>query len=160
MGNLFQTEIIEIIRGFFQSTLSQTSPGFYMSVVGVLKTLWEKEKLLIGSNFSFSHSVFYLFGELCHFQHVQNCHLQTLSVWNSLKFGVWKRINPLCFLSLCTSVSTSQKLHQLTWLNLFSHNPEMEGCSKHCWKRRKCWFPSFSPFLTMISILSKTETIN
>ena len=30
----------------------------------VLKTLWEKEKLLIMSNFSFSHSVFYPFGEL------------------------------------------------------------------------------------------------
>ena len=27
-----------------------------------LKTLWEKEKLLVTSNFSFSHSVFYLFG--------------------------------------------------------------------------------------------------
>ena len=30
----------------------------------LLKTLWEKEKLLITSNFSFSHRVFYLFGEL------------------------------------------------------------------------------------------------
>ena len=30
----------------------------------LLKTLREKEKLLIMSNFSFSHSVFYLFGEL------------------------------------------------------------------------------------------------
>ena len=29
-----------------------------------LKTLWEKEKLLVTSNFSFSHSVFYPFGEL------------------------------------------------------------------------------------------------
>ena len=27
----------------------------------LLKTLWEKEKLLVKSNFSFSHSVFYLF---------------------------------------------------------------------------------------------------
>ena len=27
-----------------------------------LKTLWEKEKLLVMSNFSFSHSVFYPFG--------------------------------------------------------------------------------------------------
>ena len=27
-----------------------------------LKTLWEKEKLLVTSNFSFSHSVFYLLG--------------------------------------------------------------------------------------------------
>ena len=30
----------------------------------LLKTLWEKEKLLVTSNFSFSHSVFYQFGEL------------------------------------------------------------------------------------------------
>ena len=35
-------------------TLSQTSPGFYVSAVRVSLT----------SNFSFSHSVFYLFGEL------------------------------------------------------------------------------------------------
>ena len=28
----------------------------------LLKTLWEKEKLLVMSNFSFSHSVFYPFG--------------------------------------------------------------------------------------------------
>ena len=38
-------------------TLSQTSPGFF-------KTLWEKEKLLVTSNFFFSHSVFYRFEEL------------------------------------------------------------------------------------------------
>ena len=30
----------------------------------LLKTLWEKEKLLITSNFSFSHSIFFPFGEL------------------------------------------------------------------------------------------------
>ena len=30
----------------------------------LLKTLWEMEKLLIMSNFSFSHSVFCRFGEL------------------------------------------------------------------------------------------------
>ena len=45
-------------------TLSQTSPGFYVSAVQFLKTLQEKEKLLITSNFSFPHSVFYLFEEL------------------------------------------------------------------------------------------------
>ena len=32
--------------------------------ISLLKTLREKEKLLVASNFSFSHSVFYLFGEL------------------------------------------------------------------------------------------------
>ena len=30
----------------------------------LLKTLWEKEKLLVPSNFSFSHSVFYPSGQL------------------------------------------------------------------------------------------------
>ena len=30
----------------------------------LLKTLWEKDKLLLRSNFSFSHNVFYPFGEL------------------------------------------------------------------------------------------------
>ena len=30
----------------------------------LLKTLWEKKKLLVASNFSFSHIVFYSFGEL------------------------------------------------------------------------------------------------
>ena len=30
----------------------------------LLKTLWEKEKSLVTSNFSFSHSVFYPFREL------------------------------------------------------------------------------------------------
>ena len=30
----------------------------------LLKTLWEKEKLLVASNFTSSHKVFYPFGEL------------------------------------------------------------------------------------------------
>ena len=46
-------------------TLSQTSPRFYTSAMQLFfKTLWEKEKLLVTSNFSFSHNVFYPFGEL------------------------------------------------------------------------------------------------
>ena len=39
---------------------------WFLRVCGtsLLKTPWEKEKLLVTSNFSFSHSVFYLFEEL------------------------------------------------------------------------------------------------
>ena len=48
-------------------TLFQTSPGFYVSAVKVLKTLWEKENLLLMSNFSFSHSVFDQFTRLVNF---------------------------------------------------------------------------------------------
>ena len=53
--------------------------------MNLLKTLWEKEKLLVTSNFSFSHSVCY---PLYHFH--QNCRLQTLSVWKSIKFVFWE----------------------------------------------------------------------
>ena len=41
----------------------QTSPCFY-AAVQVFWKQWEKDKLLVTSNFSFSLSVFYLFGEL------------------------------------------------------------------------------------------------
>ena len=54
----------------------------------LLKTLREKEKLLVTSNFSFSHSVFYP----CHFHQIQNCRLQTLSFWKSLKFIIRERV--------------------------------------------------------------------
>ena len=39
-------------------------------ITRLLKTLWEKEKLLVTSNFSFSHNVFYLFTELCHLHQI------------------------------------------------------------------------------------------
>ena len=46
-------------------TLFQTNPGFLrVCSTSLLKTQWEKEKLLVTSNFSFSHSVFYPFREL------------------------------------------------------------------------------------------------
>ena len=62
----------------------------------LLKTLWEKEKLLVTSNFSFSRSVFYPFGELsaifikfeivvCKiFPYGRVCNL---SFWNLLSIG-------------------------------------------------------------------------
>ena len=65
-------------------TLSQTSPGFYVSgsfvfaCQSLLKTLWEKEKLLVKSNFSFSHIVFYPFGEL-----------------STIVMDVWERVKSL-----------------------------------------------------------------
>ena len=42
--------------------LSQTSPG--VCSTNLLKTLWEKEILLVTSNFSSFHSVFYPYGKL------------------------------------------------------------------------------------------------
>ena len=77
----------------------------------LLKTLWEKEKLIVTSNFSFSHSVFLpVWRTFCHFHQIQNCRQETISVWKSLKFVVWERVkNPvltiltpkICFLIVC-----------------------------------------------------------
>ena len=44
--------------------LSQTSLFLRVCSTRLLKTLWKKEKLLVMSNFSFSHSVFYPSREL------------------------------------------------------------------------------------------------
>ena len=77
----------------------------------LLKTLWEKEKLLIRSNSSFSQSVFYPFWRtFCHFHQTQNCHLQTLSVWDSLKFVAWERVEYLY---------TAQTLIGITYIFLY-----------------------------------------
>ena len=45
----------------------------------------EKEKLLTTSNFSLFHGVFYPMGELSNIYQIQIGHLQTLTVWKSLK---------------------------------------------------------------------------
>ena len=46
------------------------------------------------SNFSFSHSIFLPFWRtLYHFYPIDNCRLQSLSVWKSLKLVVWESIN-------------------------------------------------------------------
>ena len=57
------------------------------------KTLLEKEKLLVTSNFSFSHSAFYPFGELSAiFIKFEIVACKTLSVLKNLKFVVWERV--------------------------------------------------------------------
>ena len=57
---------------------------------GILKTLWEKEQFLL-----FPQCFLTLWRTFCHFHQIQNCPLQTLSIWKSLKFVVWERVNPL-----------------------------------------------------------------
>ena len=58
----------------------------------LLKTPLEKEKLLVTSNFSFSHSVFCPFGELSAILIKFEIFVCKLSVWKSLKFVVWERV--------------------------------------------------------------------
>ena len=37
------------------------------------------------------------------------------------------------------------------------NNPKEDDFWKHCWKRRKCWKPAFSPFPTKFSTIHKTN---
>ena len=50
---------------------------------------WEKEKLLVTSNFSYSRCFLPVWITFFHFRQIWNCHLQTPSVWKSLEFVVW-----------------------------------------------------------------------
>ena len=92
---------------------------------GLLKTLWEKEKLLVTSNFSFSHSVFYPFQELSAiFIKFRICHLQTLSVWKSLKLVVWERVNNnleilACPVCICFRTLAKRMFSGYTGVSLF-----------------------------------------
>ena len=62
-------------------------------ISNLLKTPWGKEKLLVTSNYSFTHSVFYQFGRILPgFHQIQNCRLQPLPVWERVKFVIWERI--------------------------------------------------------------------
>ena len=66
----------------------------YVCCISLLKTLQEKEKLLVTSNFSFSYNVYYPFRALsAFFYQIENCRLQTLSVWKGPIFVVWERAN-------------------------------------------------------------------
>ena len=59
----------------------------------LLKTLWEKEKLVVTSNFSFSHSAFYPFGQLSSiFIKLKIAIWKLYWVWESVKFVVWGRV--------------------------------------------------------------------
>ena len=61
----------------------------------LLKTMWEKKKSLVKSNFCFSHIVFSPIGELSAiFNKFEICHLQ-LWEFGSLKFVVWERVKSI-----------------------------------------------------------------
>ena len=75
-------------------TLSQTSPGFYMSAVkSLLKTLGKGEIARNEQFLLFPQCFLPIWRTFCHFHKTENCCLQTLSVWKYLKFIVWERVN-------------------------------------------------------------------
>ena len=78
-------------------TFSQNK-SWFLRVCGksLLKTLWEKEKLLVtGTFFLFPLCFQPCYITACHFPQIEYCCLRTLSVWKSLKFVVWERVKGL-----------------------------------------------------------------
>ena len=74
----------------------------------LLKTLWEKEKLLVTSNFSFSPSVFYLFEELSAISikfKIVVCKLFQIGRVKNLSFGKGLSI---CILSSANALNLDQ----------------------------------------------------
>ena len=66
-----------------------------------MKTLWEKKKLLITSNFFFSHNVFYSIRKLyCHLSIFLTSYLYLVLNWKSLKLAL-----------RCKALSKYSKLH-------------------------------------------------
>ena len=47
----------------------------------------------IGCNLLFPQCFLPVWRTFCHFHRIQSCLLQTLSVWNGLKFVVWEKVN-------------------------------------------------------------------
>ena len=81
----------------------------------LLKTLWEKEKLLVKEPFLLFPQCFLLvLRTFCNFNQVWNCRLQTLSVWKSLTFVVWERVN--YNMDHWQNISTKTHLNILCWL--------------------------------------------
>ena len=84
-------------------TLSPNKSWFlHVCSISLLKTQWEREKLLERSNFSLFPQCFLpLWRTSWHFHQIWNCRLLTHSVWKSLKFVIWERVNAFLW---CTSI--------------------------------------------------------
>ena len=76
-----------------QLTLPQTSPCFNMSGVQVFENTSGKGEIACQEQFLLFSQCFLPFWiTFCQFHKIQNCRLQTLSVWKSLKFFIWDRV--------------------------------------------------------------------
>ena len=82
------------------------------------------------------------------------------------KGGLWKSCRNQYFSCIRSTASYSRhsicQQHVLSFLTLYHtiltyNDPKIEAFWKHWGKKRKCWYPAFSPFPTVFSTLSKTN---
>ena len=108
-----------------------------MCSTSVWKTWRKKEKLLVTSHFSFSHSVSYPFWEFFTI-------FITFEI-SSVKTSSLEESRICCL--------RNNNYHTILTIN----NPKQEAFWKQYWERRKCCKAAFSLFPTMFSTLPKTN---
>ena len=116
----------------------------------LLKTMWEKEKLLITSNLSFSHSVFYPFGKLSAiFIKLKLSSANPLSLEESkigrLVMGLTHYETTNFRLFQTERVCRQQFQIWRKWQKVIQKG------RKHCGKRRNCSLRAISPFPRVFS---------
>ena len=74
-------------------TISQTSPGFYVSAAQISENPVGKGEIARNKQFLlFPQCFLSVLRMFCYRHQISNCHLQTLLVWKSLKIVVWERV--------------------------------------------------------------------
>ena len=123
----------------------------------LLKTMLEKEKLLVMSNFSFSHIVFYPFGELSAIFIKFKIVVCKLFWFGSLKFVLWERVKKM-HLNLSFVLEQDTSKPQPSWLVVFGFNATLTA-KVISWRPVTHMFPGFlTPVLTQLFLLKPPTT--
>ena len=85
-----------------------------------------------------------LLENFCQFHQIRNCHLQTFSIWKSLKFVVWEGVNLRIYGK--SGGVTSLQNDKCQTVVIWNYGNCLWKHWKHCGKRRKCWLLAFSYF--------------
>ena len=95
------------------------------------KTLWEKEKLLVPSNFSFSHNVFHSYISFVR--------------QNEALYGYGLTLSQTAHFRLFQTERVCRRQFQIYW----KWKKVLQTGWKHCGKRRNCSLWAISPFPTV-----------
>ena len=94
--NLFQFRRVQNLSYGKGLTLSQISLGFTCLQYKLFENTMGKGKIAGNEQFFLFPQCFLPFqGTFCHFHQIWNCLRLTLSIWKSLKFVVWERVERL-----------------------------------------------------------------
>ena len=95
-----------------------------LNYIQLWKTLLEKEKLLVTSNFSFSHNVFYPIWQLFFIlKALLKCRLQFVSVWTSLEFCRLVMGSTVVYIISVSSLELINEKHTSFCVNNGQRNP-------------------------------------